>query len=187
MHGGDHERASTAEARRRLIAELERTVESVLESAEAEGRRKALERADLGRLRRLSADVLARATELDREIARLTDQAAQTAEVPEAAEAAATIDDPASDWRPAHPPAYADTTLDDVEASRASLAGAGTGSGATRRRFRRRSRDTGDIPEGVRLAVVQMRLAGEADAAIARYLTEMGVDDPDAVISRIET
>jgi hypothetical protein len=186
MHGGDHQRASTAEARRRLIAELERTVEAVLETAEAEGRRQALDRVGLESLRRLSADVVARATELDREIARVTEAAAQAtraSEAAEAAEAAPTTRDLAPEQRPARPPAYADTTLDDVEASRASLAGAPT----TRRRFRRRTREIGDIPEGVRLAVVQMRLAGEADAAIARYLTDMGIDDPDAVISRIET
>ena len=198
-----------------MIAELEQTVETVtaavdaaaariLETAEAEAKRRTedaaerietLANARLEPMRRMSEALVERATELDGEIARLSDEAraaAATLRAPDPPTAAAP---PAQDAPAPEPtnnpspepsddsPEYSGTTLDDVDRARASLNDAG----ATLRRFRRRRSATDEVPEGVRVVVGQMRLAGEPDSAIARYLEQMGVEDPAAVISRLES
>ncbi len=176
----DAARQTTAAARDQLIAELHRTVNTVTAAVdEAAARLEALAGADAARLRALSTDLVARAIELDGEIAAL---------IEEASVASATLrdhDGPPAESSPASPPMGDEVTLDDVDAIRSAVEDAPLDSEPRRRRFRRRSTNGLDVPEGVRLVMVQMRLAGESDSAIKRYLDGMGIKDPAGVIAQL--
>ncbi|MDX6582845.1 MAG: hypothetical protein QOI10_2029 [Solirubrobacterales bacterium] len=163
----------------RLVEELHRTVDTVgaaLDQAVAR----------IEPLRELSAGLLQRALELDRELEGLTVAAAEAANaLRRSAASAATA--------PAAPPAASrsepplaprpPSVLDQVEAVRDSIAESPT-EFRPRRRFRPARAQPFDVPEGVRLVVTQMRVDGEPDSAIAGRLEEMGVEDPAAVLAR---
>ena len=51
--------------------------------------------------------------------------------------------------------------------------------------FRRRKGP--DVPEGVRLIISQMRSSGEGDREIVKHLEEMGVKDPEALVSSVKS
>ncbi|HEY8000722.1 MAG TPA: hypothetical protein VID76_02220 [Solirubrobacterales bacterium] len=178
--GGERDRASAA--RDQLTAELERTVEAVSATIdEAAARADALARFDTSRLRRLSADLVTRALELESEIVALSEEADRVSALLRADPRSAGdgAGEPAPDA-----PRYADTTLDEIEATRAALA-----EPPARRRFLRRrpaAKGHTHIPEGVRLVVARMRLAGEPDAAIVNHLQQMGVSDPAGVLARFQ-
>jgi hypothetical protein len=140
--------------------------------------------ARLAPLREISAALVERATELDRELARLAEQANAVAETLRGGPGGSPSQEPVEpvDTRERPRDPYAGATLDDVERTRASL----SDSDPSLRRFHRRVPGP-EIPEGVRLAVAQMRLAGEPDSEIARRLAEMGVDEPGALLTRIES
>lgn len=180
---------ATAAARDQLIAELHHTVDTVTAAVdEAAARLEALAAVNAARLRALSTDLVARAIELDGEIAAL---------IEEATVASATLRDHGDHGDhggpPAEPPPVPaalvlgreEVTLDDVDAIRAAVEDAPVDPGTKRRLFRRRGTDAAEVPEGVRLMIVQMRLAGESDSAIKRYLDEMGVKDPAGVIAQL--
>lgn len=200
--------------REQLIAELERTVDTVMAAvdtaaartvaaADAEARRRA-ERASSGvsaveetiaRMQDLSVELSRRATELEREVAELAALASGARErleeeraVPMQPDLTAALepeDEVLDPLEPVDPLAPVDP-LDRVELAREQLrAAAEPPPPSPRRRFRRRRREEPDVPEGVRLVVVQMRLAGRSDAEIMSRLERMGIEDAAEVISRV--
>ena len=143
------------EARGRLIAELHRTTETA-DAGELLSR--------LETLRRLTTELLERATELQREVARLS----------EAVE------------RPVPPIAERRSPLDVLDSVRESIAEVPIDFGpARRRRFEPASEPAAELSEGVRVFVEQMRIAGEDDVAIAKYLEQIGVKNPATVVARV--
>jgi hypothetical protein len=194
--------------RERLLAELQRTVQSVrgavdeaaadmLAAATAEAGRRTDEAAShvervidarIVPMRRLSAELASRATALDREVGRLSTELADLAQ-----SLRTSYEDPARPATPAPaPPAPGDppadfgaSELDRIEATRASIADTLTELSPRRRRFppSPREGDHPEVPAGVRVVVDQMRMAGESDEAISRQLERMGVEDPAAVLA----
>jgi hypothetical protein len=203
---GDFERSAAA-ARESLIAELQRTVESVssavddatartFEEAQAEARRQAeaassrvdaLERDGLAKLRELADELLERSQWLSNQLAELTQQAQSTASEIRAEDGPAKLvssDEPvASTFEESTPPPIeaevADLELESESESESDEKSGGLGF------FRRRK--SPDVPEGVRLIISQMRSSGEGDREIVKHLEEMGVKDPEALVSSVKS
>jgi hypothetical protein len=155
-----HADLSPAQAERdRLIADLHRAVDSVADAID-----------------RTTAELVERAAELQLEITRLAD---------EAAELSAALRGEEGEPRPEpEPEPQQEPTLDDVERSREAIASAPAGGDPRIPRFRKPGHE---VPEGVRLTVTQMRLQGKSKEAIVDYLERMGVRDPETTIARIES
>jgi hypothetical protein len=197
---------SAAAAREALIAELQRTVETVstavddataksFEDAQAEARRQAeeasarveaLERDGLAKLRELADDLLERSTWLSNQLAELTKQAETTAtEIKDE-------DGPAKLVASSAPPKPAPVDVDPVQAE-AIVESANAAIEADEEMdekgafglFRRRRGP--DVPDGVRLIISQMRSSGEADGEIIKHLEEMGVKDPERLVSSVKS
>ena len=192
---------SAAAARDSLIAELQRTVESVssavddatartFEEAQAEARRQAeeasarveaLERDGLSKLRELADELLERSTWLSNQIAELTSQADTTAAEIRAEDGPAKLGSqapPAPEAETENFEAEIDVDLDsdsfEVEEEKPSAFGL----------FRRKRGP--DVPEGVRLIITQMRSSGDDDGAIIKHLEGMGVKDPERLVSSVK-
>jgi hypothetical protein len=198
---------SAAAARESLIAELQRTVETVstavddatarsFEEAQAEARRQAeaasarvdaLEREGLVKLRALADELLERSTWLSEQLAELTNRAASTASAIREEDGPSKL---ISKPPPQHEePATRESPRAAAKAEAAAAAGdsdTDPGSGFSFGRFRRRKGGP-EVPEGVRLIISQMRVAGEPDSEIVRHLEEMGVKDPHALISQVKS
>jgi hypothetical protein len=190
---------SAAAARDSLIAELQRTVDTVstavddatartFEEAQAEARRQAnaasarvdaLEREGLAKLRELADELLERSTWLSNQLAELTQTAESTASQIRAEDGPAKL---VSEAPPAPEPETA--SFDEPEPARATrfdMEEKPSGLG-----FFRRRRGP-EVPEGVRLIISQMRSSGEADREIVRHLEEMGVRDPERLVSSVKS
>jgi hypothetical protein len=190
---------SAAAAREALIAELQRTVDSVstavddatartFQEAQEEARRQAdaasarveaLERDGLAKLRQLADDLLERSQWLSDQIAELTKQAdATTAEIrSEDGPAKLVADEPApSPVEESAPPPF---EPEQIESEQHEEKSGGLGF------FRRRK--SPDVPEGVRLIISQMRSSGEGDREIVKHLEEMGVKDPEDLVSSVKS
>jgi small-conductance mechanosensitive channel len=198
----DFERSAAA-ARESLIAELQRTVDSVssavddatartFEEAQAEARRQAeaasarvdaLERDGLAKLRELADELLERSQWLSNQLAELTQQAQTTASEIRAEDGPAKLvgeDEPVtSTFEESTPPPY-EAEVEDFEPETETEEKSG-GLGF----FRRRKGP--DVPEGVRLIISQMRSSGEGDREIVKHLEEMGVKDPEALVSSVKS
>lgn len=198
----DEFQRSAQAARDSLIAELQRTVESVstavddatartFEEAQAEARRQAdeassrveaLERDALAKLRELADELLERSTWLANQLAELTRQAeATSAEIRDE-------DGPAKLVAKAPPPAP-EANTETFEPATATERGRAESSDVEEKSgglgfFRRRKGP--DVPEGVRLIISQMRSSGEGDREIVRHLEEMGVKDPEGLVSSVK-
>jgi hypothetical protein len=191
---------SAAAARDSLIAELQRTVATVstavddatartFEEAQAEARRQAeeasarvdaLERDGLAKLRQLADELLERSTWLSNQLAELTQQAETTASEIRAEEGPAKLLSEPPPAPAAEPERFADEperqTTDTFDAE----------DRPSGRGFFRRRRGP-DVPEGVRLIISQMRSSGEGDREIVRHLEEMGVKDPEDLVSSVKS
>jgi hypothetical protein len=199
----DFERSAAA-ARESLIAELQRTVESVssavddatartFQEAQEEARRQAeaaservdaLERDGLAKLRQLADELLERSQWLSNQLAELTQQAQATASdiraedgpaklVADEEPVTSTFEEPTST-----PPPLEAEVAEDLEPEEEEKSG-GLGF------FRRRK--SPDVPEGVRLIISQMRSSGEGDREIVKHLEEMGVKDPEDLVSSVKS
>jgi len=189
---------SAAAAREALIAELQRTVDSVstavddatartFQEAQDEARRQAeaasarvdaLEREGLAKLRQLADDLLERSQWLSDQIAELTNQAKTTSEEISAEDGPSKLvaDEPAPDpVEESTPPPF---EPEEIESQHEEKSG-GLGF------FRRRK--SPDVPEGVRLIISQMRSSGEGDREIVKHLEEMGVKDPEELVSSVKS
>ena len=164
----------------------------------------------LDSLRRLSADLLERATELDREVARLSELAkdaaaalreppASTPPAPSLAPPAPSLPPPAPAPPPASPVGFDPiqlppilpslspaSPLDRLEEQRRSIAESPVDFPPRKRRFEEAEQAPVVVRPGVRVVVEQMRLAGESDDVILGHLTGMGVDDPEAVLAEVQ-
>jgi hypothetical protein len=190
---------SAAAAREALISELQRTVDTVstavddataktFQEAQEEARRQAeaasarvdkLEREALSKLRALADDLVERSTWLADQLAELTKEAQATAEEIRDDEGPAKLaaDEPAApafDDESAPPPVRQLDQDDDTDDKPGGLGF-----------FRRRKGP--DVPEGVRLIISQMRSSGEGDREIIKHLEEMGVKDPEALVSSVKS
>ena len=189
---------SAAAAREALIAELQRTVDSVstavddatartFQEAQEEARRQAdaasarveaLEREGLAKLRQLADDLLERSQWLSDQIAELTRQAdSTTAEIrAEDGPAKLVAEEPAPEpFEESTPPPF---EAEEIEVHHEEKSG-GLGF------FRRRK--SPDVPEGVRLIISQMRSSGEGDREIVKHLEQMGVKDPEELVSSVKS
>ncbi len=194
------------EARERLVAEVHRTVSDVsaaveeamdetLAAAETEARRELiaervvlLANEGLDSLRDLSAELVDRAAELEREVSRLATWAAEAAAAlrgaapdmaePETAEVSVDPYEPPPSLGPESP-------LDELEAYRREFAEAPSDFPPRRTPAGDAATRPVDIPPAVRVVVEQLRIAGEPDASIAVRLQRMGVDDPEAVLAQV--
>jgi hypothetical protein len=191
---------SAASARDSLIAELQRTVDTVstavddatarsFEEAQAEARRQAdaasarvdaLERDGLAKLRQLADELLERSTWLSNQLAELTQRAETTASEIRAEDGPAKIVSKAPPTPAAEEP---ETSVDEPEPTTETFDAEDKTTG---RGFFRRRRGP-DVPEGVRLIISQMRASGEADREIVRHLEEMGVKDPEELVSSVKS
>jgi hypothetical protein len=188
---------SAAAAREALIAELQRTVESVstavddatartFQEAQEEARRQAeaasarvdaLERDGLAKLRTLADELLERSQWLSNQLAELTSQAETTATEIRSEDGPAKLvaDEPAPDpFEESTPPPEPEVLETSTEEKPGGLGF-----------FRRRKGP--DVPEGVRLIISQMRSSGEGDREIVKHLEEMGVKDPEALVSSVKS
>jgi hypothetical protein len=198
---------SAASARDSLIAELQRTVETVstavddatartFEEAQAEARRQAeeasarvdaLEREGLAKLRQLADELLERSTWLSNQLAELTTTAASTASAIRADDGPAKLISKAPPSVPETASFEQETASFEAEPERATPPSfdaeeeKSSGLGF----FRRRKGP--DVPEGVRLIISQMRSSGEGDREIVRHLEEMGVKDPERLVSSVKS
>lgn len=193
----DEFQRSAAKARDSLIAELQRTVESVssavddatartFEEAQAEARRQAeaasarvdaLERDGLAKLRELADELLERSTWLANQIAELTSQAQSTVSEIRAEDGPAKLvseapPEPEATYEPEFE-SESDTDSFEPEEKPGAFS-----------LFRRRR--SPDVPEGVRLIISQMRSSGEGDHEIVKHLEEMGVKDPERLVSSVK-
>jgi hypothetical protein len=190
---------SAAAAREALIAELQRTVDSVstavddatartFQEAQEEARRQAdaasarveaLEREGLAKLRQLADDLLERSQWLSDQIAELTKQAdATTAEIrSEDGPAKLVAEESAAPdpFEESTPPPFEAVELETHHEEKSGGLGF----------FRRRKGP--DVPEGVRLIISQMRSSGEGDREIVKHLEEMGVKDPEGLVSSVKS
>ncbi len=251
------------QARERLVAELHKTVATfgaavdeaadvMLDAAEVETQRRAeaearraeqLAGTGLEPLRKLSAELLEKATELDREVKRLSELAADAAselrrrhiaETPGWSKPSPPATPPNPDPAPAPskpPPAERQTPLDVIDEVRNSIAETPIDIAPRYRRFKppaepaeseskigprwtevsapstdgeaKAAPTDGDVkveaaptdgeakaeksvPDGVRLVVEQMRIAGEPDSVIAEHLEDAGIEDPAGVLERVK-
>jgi hypothetical protein len=191
---------SAAAAREALIAELQRTVDSVstavddatartFQEAQEEARRQAdaasarveaLERDGLAKLRQLADDLLERSQWLSDQIAELTKQAdTTTAEIRSEDGPAKLVAEESAAPDPFEESAPPPVEAEEFEASQEEEKPGGLGF------FRRRKGP--DVPEGVRLIISQMRSSGEGDREIVRHLEEMGVKDPESLVSSVKS
>jgi hypothetical protein len=193
---------SAAAAREALIAELQRTVESVstavddatartFQEAQEEARRQAeaasarvdaLERDGLVKLRALAEDLLERSQWLSDQLGELTRQAEATATEIRSEDGPAKLvaDEPAPDpFDESTPPPEPEVEVFATDTSEEEEKSGGLGF------FRRRKGP--DVPEGVRLIISQMRSSGEGDREIVKHLEEMGVKDPEALVSSVKS
>jgi hypothetical protein len=189
---------SAAAAREALIAELQRTVDSVstavddatartFQEAQDEARRQAeaasarvdaLERDGLAKLRQLADDLLERSQWLSDQIAELTKQAETTSTEIRAEDGPAKLvaDEPEPDpVEESTPPPFEAEQIETVHEEKSGGLGF----------FRRRK--SPDVPEGVRLIISQMRSSGEGDREIVKHLEEMGVKDPEELVSSVKS
>jgi hypothetical protein len=211
---------SSNEARERLVAELHKTVATfgaavdeavgaMLDAAEAEARRaEQLAGPGLEPLRKLSTELLEKAIELDRNVNRLSELAAEAAsqlrrslvaETPASSKPLqAGSPPPATDPRPelSKPPAFERRTpLDVIEDVRNSIAESPIDLAPRPRRFgspagpaeQESKAKSPPVPAGVRLVIEQMRLAGEPDSAIVEHLEGAGIEDPARVLDELNT
>lgn len=189
--------------RDQLVAELQRTVDTVtaavdaaaartIEAAEAEARRRTAEVVELldgagdgglARMQALAGELAQRAAELERDLAELAELAARTrAELVAESRAAASQREAPTEERAEDGDRDAPIDpLDRVELAQEQLRAASRQ--PLRRRFRRSRTD--DVPDGVRVIVHQMRLDGRSDAEIAARLEEMGIEDAADLLARV--
>jgi hypothetical protein len=190
---------SAAAARDSLIAELQRTVATVstavddatartFEEAQAEARRQAeeasarvdaLERDGLAKLRQLADELLERSTWLSNQLAELTQQAETTASEIRAEDGPAKLVSEAPPAPAPEPGRFSHEPERTTETFEPEDRSSGRG-------FFRRRRGP-DVPEGVRLIISQMRSSGEGDREIVRHLEEMGVKDPEDLVSSVKS
>jgi hypothetical protein len=189
---------SAAAAREALIAELQRTVDSVstavddatartFEEAQEEARRQAeaasarvdaLERDGLAKLRQLADELLERSQWLSDQLAELTNQAKTTASEIRAEDGPAKLAPEEPETAPfedSSPPPVEPEVLETHTEEKSGGLGF----------FRRRK--SPDVPEGVRLIISQMRSSGEGDREIVKHLEEMGVKDPEELVSSVKS
>jgi hypothetical protein len=163
--------------REELIGELQRTVEGVADAADSAARERIERMAELG------DELIERAAVLAAQLEALSDAVAESAR---SFRRELGIGEPAEPAEPAQPaeaetgPIQDWTSLDEIDEARAAIERSRT---PLLHRFRR---EASEIPEGVRLVVTQMRMAGERESEIVRRLEDMGVDDPANVIARVE-
>jgi hypothetical protein len=185
------------EARERLVAELHKTVAAfgaavdeaagaMLDAAEVEARRaEHLAGPGLEQLRTLSSELLEQATELDRNVKRISELAAEAASelrlgLGAGTPARATPSGPGS-----APPVMRQTPLDAIDEVRNSIADTPLDLGPRHRRFRPGAKPDEPVPEGVRLVIEQMRIAGEPDSVIVEHLESAGIEDPTGTLERV--
>ena len=184
------------EARDRLVAELYRAVD---EGGTDAGSKTDLSVAQVERfadtgfesLRRLTAELLERATELDGEVARLSELAQDAA----AALRAGTPVTAPSPERPAAPEPIElppnlrslapESPLDRLEEQQRSIAESPLDFPPPKRRPDDAEEPPVEIRAGVRVIVEHLQIAGEADDVIISRLQVMGVDDPEAVLAQV--
>lgn len=186
--------------REQLVAELQRTVETVMAAVDAAAAKtleaaegEAIRRAELiyQRLEDVSDHELARMRELSRELsgraAQLEQELNELSQLVDAARGNAAPTPMRLDPEPPGPPDLAaglPNPLDEVERAQEELRSASRLSGPLRRRFRR-SEPEADVPEGVRVIIAQMRLNGTPDTQIIERLEELGIEHAAELVAQV--